>query len=190
MDETNLKNSNLKSMNNFNLQNINLDVSLQNFKQNLDRRDVEYPHEQDFFSGLKRIIIIHLIIFVKNDLLLFQRPCGTWSYLSGQIEVFETAILAASRETKEEIGLIIDTRNIFGSDYIFSGTSPKGKLIQGQSLWTRFDDTQLRQMKFKADEIIDWQLATIDKAFGLLSKGFKESVLELIHYIECGIIPL
>ena len=138
--------------------------------------------------GKKQINIIHLMMLVKNDLLLFKRPCGTWSFLSGEIESSETSILAAVRETKEEIGLNITAETIFAADYLFSGTSPKGRPFLGQSVWTRIDDFHPWRLNLKKDEIVGWQLVPMDKAFDLLDKGFKESIAELIHYKEHGII--
>jgi len=147
-------------------------------------------NNQNFYKAkqLDPVEIVHLVISVENRLLLFQRDCGTWSFLSGEIEQGESLINASCREAAEEVNLIFRQDKIAISGYFFSGFSPKGKYIKGYGLVTSLPEFKPSDLDLNIYEIMDWHMVSVESAFKLLENGFPETKRGLEFLIDRGIV--
>lgn len=74
----------------------------------------------------------------KGDILLLDQPKGRFGIPGGIVELGETLVMAAIRETKEEIGVEVELEYIIGS-YLLTGggktdnlaTVYKAKIVRG-----------------------------------------------------------
>jgi len=130
--------------------------------------------------------IFQLVIFVKSKTLLFQRNCGIWHFLSGEVELGETHLIAAHREAMEETNLFIRPTKILHTGYRFSGISPKYKPISGQLLITNLPHFCESDVKLNRSELRGWRLVSVDSASQLLC--FPEARQGLAFLIERGIV--
>jgi 8-oxo-dGTP pyrophosphatase MutT (NUDIX family) len=138
---------------------------------------------------LEPIKIFHLCIFVKDRTLLFQRDCGIWSFLSGELEFGESWFEAASREAFEEANLHIGPDKIEMTEYCFSGISPKRKRITGCALVNYLPHFCPSDLDLNTFEIKDWCLVSVQSALQLLEKGFPEAKRGLDFLVKRGIVP-
>ena len=132
------------------------------------------------------ISIIHLILIARRELLLFQRPSGTWHTLSGTRRSGDlSCVFTASRELREETHLRIRPDKITPTGYGFSGISPQGKHFQCETLFTEIVNFNPSMLHLKRDELIGWQLVTLENAFSLLGQaGYPEATGELLFLKE------
>jgi len=140
-------------------------------------------------TPLEPIEIFHLHIVLKGRILLFQRACGIWNFLSGEIESGESSITAGCREAMEETGLIIRPDKIEITKFSFSGLSPNGKPIKGRALFSNIPDFCPSDLDLDTFEIKDWSLFSVESAFKILERGFPEARQGLAFLIERGIVP-
>ncbi|MFC1814053.1 NUDIX domain-containing protein [Thermodesulfobacteriota bacterium] len=138
---------------------------------------------------LEPIEIFHLFILVKDRILLFQRICGIWNFLSGEIEHGESSIIAACREALEEAKFVIRLDEIKMTEYCFSGLSTKDKLIKGHTLLSILPDFCPSDLDLDTFEITDWCLVSVESAFQLLKNGFPEAKRGLDFLVKRGIVP-
>ena len=127
-------------------------------------------------KSLKITPIIHLFLFASTGLIvLFQRDCGRWGPISGEIKRFEKPIDAARRETMEEIGISIES--IYSTDNLFHGISPKGKRLFGITCLAPLPGNISPHAFTFNNEMSGFVWASPSDALSLLkNKGFPEAV--------------
>ena len=127
-------------------------------------------------SSSKITPIIHLFLFASTGhIFLFQRNCGTWGPISGEIERFENPIGTACRETKEEIDINIG--QVYLTDYYFFGISKKGKRIHGITCYAPLPENIPAEAFTFNNEISGSLRVPPNDALSILKKkGFPEAV--------------
>jgi 8-oxo-dGTP pyrophosphatase MutT (NUDIX family) len=142
-------------------------------------------------NSLKITPIIHLFLFASTGLIvLFQRDCGRWGPISGEIKRFEKPIDAARRETMEEIGISIES--IYSTDNLFHGISPKGKSILGRTCFAPLPEKIDPEAFTFNNEISRFIGASPNDALRLLARqaDFLEGYHGLLFLLRSGIIDI
>jgi 8-oxo-dGTP pyrophosphatase MutT (NUDIX family) len=116
------------------------------------------------------IVIVTVYLFCNEKFLIFKRDDNKIGPVSGKIEIGESYIGAAVRETKEETSLILSPYQVHDSGHVFLAISPKGKIVFGKTLYATlcsktFEPSQIRLNS----ELYDYEILPFEKAIRKIS---------------------
>ena len=144
--------------------------------------DLTPPHRQRKGSypvspGVTSVVHVHLPT-TDGNVFVFQRNCGRFSCISGELEAGESFARAGKRELSEETGLSL--RDLKSAGHYFMGVTPKGKKIFGETLFKVLSaDFKPSDFNFN-DEIRDVRRLSFIKAISLMrARGFCEAAAGL-----------
>lgn len=138
--------------------------------------------------------IIHLFIFVGNHVLLVQRTNSgsfgpvseAWGYSNPSLG--DTAM----RGAREELELKIPIKSIKKTGFCFSGISPKGDLIHGETCYTFLNPAFIPNININIniniEELSDFRLIDIKNAKAMM--GHQEAVEGLLSILKKSPIRL
>lgn len=134
-------------------------------------------------SHMTRIVHLH-ILTKEGKAAVFLRNCGLWSCVSGELEVGESWESAASREVREETGLLINDISL--TNHFFIGVSPKGKRIVGRTCFAVVPNVHLRSSGFKFnDELQKGLIVPHSDALTLMREtGFAEALEGYLYIMK------
>jgi len=100
-------------------------------------------HRKDVqaFGNIQPIKIVHVHLLTEAfQSVLFRRADGFWMPVSGTVEVGESFTKSAIREVEEETGLDLQEDQILATNHCFTGISPKGRFLKGQTFYAALPD--------------------------------------------------
>jgi 8-oxo-dGTP pyrophosphatase MutT (NUDIX family) len=128
------------------------------------------------------------LLIIYNNKILLAHPVkkklryGTYTIPKGKLQVGETHLQAAIRETKEETGVIIDENIIDKTPHIINYTDEEGNIYKRLTYFIVYLEKKIKITKKKYDKKeIDW-VGFIDKNEGMMRIFWRFE--EMLYYLK------
>lgn len=128
-----------------------------------------------------------VLFFDESNRLLIVKPNYKegWSVVGGTVDAEESPRDCALRETKEEIGLVIDDMQFLSIEYI--GTI--GESIEGLEFMFYggiLNSNQVENIVIAEDEFDAYQFMEVEKALPLLRESIRRRTLQSLEILKTG----
>lgn len=141
-----------------------------------------FVNPEDYYKNLpKKRVAVGALIFNDKKQVLVVKPSyrDYWMLPGGVVEKSESLSLALLRELKEELGLIIDAKNINLAIVDYRPEKFEDNIKKDDSLQIVFDcgeidENAVRSIEIDNDEIVDFQFLSVEESLKILSKPIKK----------------
>lgn len=140
--------------------------------------------QQEYYDSLpKRPMGSNVLFFNEKNQLLLVKPNYKpyWLLPGGTVDADESPRQAVIRETKEEIGLDIETAELLVVDYF---TSPEGDSVKFMFDGGRLSEEQVKEIVLPEDELEDFKFVSIDEAMTLLGENMRRRIPHCLEAIS------